>query len=484
MRYKSGDLKRVFLLAIWGAVVHSRSFRIWFDWETVRFFVQPRPGRFRILGALTGSWVDLSDYGIHTASATFRPLMSLLFQLEAFLFRSHAPGYHLVNFAAHILCGIMLYYLALKWRCAPSAAFLAALFFLSHPLGTQPLWILGDVAEQFVLLGGSIALLFFRRSTFLSLLGLTVALLSKETAVTIPLWIMAQDLILFRASLRTEIRRMIARHAPYWLILALYLGYRSMALHGIGGYHSVSLLQFRYVPEIFMRNISWLVCMAHPLAAIYIAGLLGTAVFFAVKHPGARMASAWGILFLLPVFNLCNKWYLYTPTAAFSIFLGGVITVLYQKFSRKPVQIGSLIIILIMSLESWAELFHQQRNAAVPMHCVSICKTLHPELPKGATVFFAVPKELNPDTLKGHWFNPRKFIVKALKSPAESIVWDLNATRYLPDGTPVWTRSVEAGFRLAYDDIHLKVRLTPDRAPWKPGSGQVVVPYRPGGTEK
>jgi hypothetical protein len=483
-KYPISEQRLLGLICIWSLLVHVRSVWIWFDWETVRFFVQPRPGRFRLLEAWTGGWIDLTDYGINVASATWRPLMATLFQLEAWIFSDQSWGYHLINLGAHLCCVVLVFILGKRWGMTLPGRVAASLIFATHPLSTQPMWILGDRAEQFVLLGGLMALYWYGRRILPAMAGCALALLSKETAVTIPLWLAAADLIFFRSDerFRESIPGRIRRQWPFWVLLAGYLLVRNGALGGIGGYGSASPFCFDFFFDIAGWNIAWLMTMAEPFPWIWIAGLIvPVLVCLPISSRVMRMGTVWGVIFLIPVHNLCNKWYLYTPLAAVAFVLGGVVDGLNRRggFLRSAALVVTLSVCVCLSLMSVAELSHQGRNAAVPLDLAERVHFLHPTIPSGHTIRFELPRNLSQSTLRGHWFDPSTFVVKSQKSPEESIVWDLNATRYLVDGTPVWTRSVEAAIRLIYDDISLRAVLS-DSLPITGIPPDIVrVPYDP-----
>ncbi|MBN1355450.1 hypothetical protein JXA40_04160 [bacterium] len=482
--HRSSDRRVLGLILLWTLWVQARSLRIWFDWETVRFFVQPRPGRFRLLSALSGDWIDLSDYGIRVASATFRPLMTALFQLDAAIWDSNVFGYHLINLAVHLICVSLLFHLGRKWGMNRAGRAASALLFAVHPLSTQPLWILGDRAEQFVLMGGLIALIYYGRRSWVALGGLLAALMSKETAVTIPLWLAAYDLIFvpsagsFTQSLPGRFRRL----APHGILLVVYLVYRGWALGGLGGYRSVPAVHFEFLGEIAARNLAWLLTLPHPFTGIWIAGIVLAAGLCLPGSPRpVRMGIIWSLIFLMPVHNLCNKWYLYTPTAALALAAGAGVGILAERIRRFRVFCfwPAGILACMLSLMSSAELNHQYRNAAVPGTLAEWIRLNHPNPPVGVRFRFELPRDISVSSLSGHWFDPSKFTVKARKPPSESIVWDLNATRYLSDGTPVWTRSVEAALRLAYDDITLRADLFDSSPLTGVPPGVIVIRYDP-----
>jgi len=444
-------------------LVYWRSLLIWFDWETVRFFVQPRSLQYRWLETLSGGWVDLSDYGIKIASLTFRPLMTWSFQIESLLFGKWAPGYHLFNLAAHLACVWLLIRLLRKAGTSVPMAATAGFLFGLHPLTTQPLWILGDRAEVCVLLGGLFALYHYGANRFLSSLGLLFALYSKETAVTIPAWLLCYDLIFldrcvsFRRTLKFRFSRIIIPS----VLTAIYLLHRYFALGGIGGYNSVDHSRLDYIREVLSYNLAWILTLSRGYPFL-ISGIIIALVFIILPWTSriSRFGLIWFFLFLLPLSNLCNKWYLYTPVAAAVFIIAGIFDPLFRK-PRFQLLAASVLLIVsgYLSILSYAEINHQLANSKIPLHLAQKLKSLKSDLPENQKVVFLLTPPFKANKLDGHFFNPAEFMIKDFKPPSESIVWDLNATRY-EQNLPVWTRSVEAAVRLLYDDISIRVELS------------------------
>lgn len=442
---------------------------IWFDWETVRFFVQPRPGQYRWLSPWWSGWVDLSDYGIIVASQTLRPLMTWTFQLESILFADWAPGYHFINFAAHLACCYLFMCFLRKLHVPSPVAALFALLFAVHPLTTVPLWILGDRAEVFVLLGGLIALLAYPSRRFAVLSGLFIALYSKESAISIPAWLIAYDCLFLNtgAPFRTSLKKRIRRLVPSLVLTLLYLVHRTAVFSGMGGYKSLDHSRITRLPDVFNQNIAWLLTFPHGKTLITLSFLFITiSTLLWTRSRTALFGTLWLLLFFMPTNNLCNKWYLYTSVAALmTVFAGIVNDGCSHTPISKPLPVLILLIAVYLSIISYAEMYHQKRNADLPIRLATLLKEKIPSIPSGSRIDFVLPPDVKKNELKGHYFNPLIFHIEADKSPIESIVWDLNSTRYLPDATPVWTRSVEAAIRLIYNDISLKVSLVDHNEP-------------------
>ncbi|MCD4655321.1 hypothetical protein K8T06_15480 [bacterium] len=466
----------------WIVAVQWQSLLIWFDWETVRFFVQPRQLQYRWIEAWHSGWVDLSEYGINIASLTLRPLMTWSFQIESLIFGKWAPGYHILNLAAHLACVWLLMRLLRKMGLSIPAASLTGLLFGLHPLSTQPLWILGDRAEVCVLLGGLFALYHYGSSRILSSLGLLFALYCKETAVTIPGWLLVYDVIFLDrgVSLRRTLRFRFRRIFIPSILTTLYLIHRLVALGGMGGYKSVNHFRVDHIPEVLSYNLAWVLTFTHG-HQFFVSGLILISVIVLLPWTPrvTRFSIIWVFLFLLPLNNLCNKWYLYTPTAAMISAIAGCFDPLLRNHRFRLITAMLLLLTTVyFSVLSHAELTHQKRNATLPQHLATKLHELINDIPPNSTIVFILKPPFEANKLQGHFFKPSQFLIKSFKPPAEAIVWDLNATRYYGN-EPVWTRSVEAAVRLLYNDITIRVELSDHKGTHKFQQGYLYIDYDP-----
>jgi hypothetical protein len=126
--------------------------------------------------------------------AFYRPVVMLSFKLDGSLWGGWAGGFHLTNVVAHAAVAWLLRTLALAAGMGAGVALVAALLFLAHPVQSEAVaYISGrtDILCAFWLL---LALLAWRRArrgadvfALATSAALALALLSKETAVLVPL---------------------------------------------------------------------------------------------------------------------------------------------------------------------------------------------------------------------------------------------------------------------------------------------------------
>ncbi|MCB9747295.1 MAG: tetratricopeptide repeat protein [Candidatus Omnitrophica bacterium] len=128
------------------------------------------------------------------AEVFYRPLLNLLFLIDAQIYGQKVYGYHLTNILIHLLNAYLVFLLLKGLRYSVSWAYLSALIFLVHPaLVSAVSWIPGRTDSLLSLFAffSFIAFQKFCQSKKWSfglwhLLALTAALLVKETAIGLP----------------------------------------------------------------------------------------------------------------------------------------------------------------------------------------------------------------------------------------------------------------------------------------------------------
>lgn len=156
-----------------------------------------RPWSWRELAAaFHGSWFPqrgvIGEY--------FRPLVSLSFAWDSWLWGARTEGYHLTNLAVHSVNGVLAFGLLGRLGLSPRGALAGALAFLAHPLGTTAAVWFSERTDGLMAAFYLAALVVVLSRSFTprhaaGVLGLgALALGCKEMAVTLPLaaWLVAR----------------------------------------------------------------------------------------------------------------------------------------------------------------------------------------------------------------------------------------------------------------------------------------------------
>ncbi|MCE9626926.1 MAG: tetratricopeptide repeat protein [Candidatus Eisenbacteria bacterium] len=170
----------------------------------------------------------MQDFWQSTGGGTgmWRPLVTASYRLDWLLGGGSPAQFHMVNVVAHLIASLLVVKLASERGLPPIAGFAAGMFYATAPALSEAIaWIAGRT-DAFVALFTLAALLLARRwragGEPLALVGVALAvaaaLLSKETALVLPL-LLAADL----ADQRSEPATGAATRSP-WLPLALSIG--------------------------------------------------------------------------------------------------------------------------------------------------------------------------------------------------------------------------------------------------------------------
>lgn len=183
----------------------------------------------RAAEGFTGPWLGASFVPF------YRPLSSLLLQVELFFFGLRPLPYLLLHLAIHAICVLLV--AAWLGRLSPAAErreiFLAALLFALYPLHPNTILFVASFATLFAT--------FFLLATFYleatgrrwpALATALPALLSYEQAVVLPALLLLFNLATHSDSLRDRLRRLW----PYFALALAFLLLRSAMLGSLGGY--------------------------------------------------------------------------------------------------------------------------------------------------------------------------------------------------------------------------------------------------------
>ena len=145
-----------------------------------------------------------TEFGRPSWGLYYRPIIKFFFEILARLFGLRAGGYHMVSLLCYAVLCFEVYIIALlltgKW---PASAAAAILFMTSGSHGEALFWIssLNGVVENIITLAALIFFILWRQknrggSYALSLVLFVLALLTKESAISLPIIIALYDFLL------------------------------------------------------------------------------------------------------------------------------------------------------------------------------------------------------------------------------------------------------------------------------------------------
>ncbi|MCK4584656.1 hypothetical protein KAU13_04505 [candidate division WOR-3 bacterium] len=233
----------------------------------------------------------------------YRPITTLSYSLDYFIWKLNPFGYHLTDLILHILVSVLVFFL-IRFLTNGNRiiAWLGAIIFTTHPILVESVPATArrqDILTTFFLLFS--LLLFLKHRTILShkkgILVLSIifyilALGTKEIAVILP-FLFFVYLMLFTFSDEESFRRKIVNSTkgclPYFIVTLIVLTWRTYILQGIGGY--VDKLSIFIVVEGYFTDL------LYPVDYFYPAGFLRT-----LFNPSNTVGQICSLIVLLSLF--------------------------------------------------------------------------------------------------------------------------------------------------------------------------------------
>ncbi|KPK99686.1 MAG: hypothetical protein AMJ91_06810 [candidate division Zixibacteria bacterium SM23_73_3] len=287
----------------------------------------------------------------------YRPVVTLVNFINFRLSAKTTYGYHLFNLGFHTLNAILLYLLIFFLFKRELLSLFSALFFAAHPIHTNSVvWISGRtdlIACFFVLLT---VIFFIKRKdhtgtsrAFLfagSIVTFLLALLSKEIALALPLFLFVWDYV----SEKEPVKKKIIPYIPFVVVTILYIVLRVAVIGNLGtgeSYTSANLFQrfitafaiyFYYFKKFIFPVFLNFSPRVLTITSIFSLKFWGALIFFAVVfalglslRKTAKEVSFgifWILVTLVPVLNLVplhasvKEWWAYIPSIGFCLILG------------------------------------------------------------------------------------------------------------------------------------------------------------------
>jgi tetratricopeptide (TPR) repeat protein len=293
----------------------------------------------------------------------YRPFMHIIYICNYFVFGLNPWGYHLVNIILHSCVSVLVFLVSSKLlekadtESSTFTSFIAAIFFATHPIHTEPVAWVGAVPDLsftfFYLLSFYLYICSTNDDSFfkmfkivLSAVSFFIAAICKEPALTLPVVIFLYDYVF----LATRKRRIpFIKYVPFILAAVIYFSLRIYALKSIVPSKINHLTFFQniinaltlfsdYLWKLFSPlNLSALYVF-HPVTSIYqvkaILGIIITIVYIYLvivsfnRNRIIFFSLVSFFLFLLPALYLpglgespFSERYLYLPSFSFVLLL-------------------------------------------------------------------------------------------------------------------------------------------------------------------
>lgn len=307
---------------------------------------------------------------VDAAHGYWRPLVTWTYALDAQLGGARPLAYHATNVALHAAACVLLWRLLLALEMGAGAALAGALVFAVHPaLASAVAWVPGRNDALLGVLAFGSWLAFARRRPAAHLACFALALLTKETAVALPLVCALHALLADRTLARP---RWLGAHALAWMaIVAL----RLLAHRPADAHATLANL------PLLLDGLGKLVLPAHlsPIsdaadASPWVGVLAALAVAAAsmlvrgVRRPVVLLGAAAFVLFLLPPVlatgSLVIDERLYVPAAGIVLAVAEIVRALAPERRMFAAFAGVAIAALAMVTLAFEGSFRDRRAFA------------------------------------------------------------------------------------------------------------------------
>jgi protein O-mannosyl-transferase len=310
----------------------------------------------------------------------YRPMMSFGYLLCYRLFGPNAFAFHLVNVILHAAVVILLYQVTARLFRNPFVAAASALVFALHPAHSESVDWVGAVTDLELALFFLAAFWFYLQIPRLSsgrpsrrwiatqagvVVSLALSAMSKEPALTLPVILTIYEHLYREDRSETGVVEKIARYAPAWAFVPIYVLARTHFLGGFApvqvgrpgaasdelllatlallGQYAGKMLWPAHLQAYYVFPTSWLVLLPQVLGGIA-AVALGS-VLFLVLWKRSRLVSfglVWFLVTLSPALNI--RWmpvgafaerYLYLPSVGLCWVIGWAFWRLWQITGRR-----------------------------------------------------------------------------------------------------------------------------------------------------
>ncbi len=340
----------------------------------------------------TGYWSSTGS----DAGGLYRPLTIFSYLVEHVI-GGHGPLlFHLDNILLHFLCCVLVYFILRRLTSSEAASVIAALIFAVHPVHVEAVANISGrselLASLFVLTGFYSFIVRPRYAPWyiISPALLFLGLLSKESAVVLPLLVFVYLLLFERDGRGKDLRSIVVSLAPYALVTAAFLVIRiiviaeevypqgtAQVLVYTKGYYRM-LVMFKVFLS-YMRlsvfptdlNAHYMLRPPDSLLDVYVLlflGIVGTFVAFSPRliksRPVYFFFGIWFFIALLPVSNiipigiLMSERSMYLPSVSVCAIAGllfsGAVSSLSSHSRLKTLALAAVLVLFA----SFATLTH------------------------------------------------------------------------------------------------------------------------------
>ncbi|MBA3571281.1 MAG: hypothetical protein H0W34_04780 [Pyrinomonadaceae bacterium] len=344
-----------------------------------------------------------------------RPVIALSFMWDALLWGADPLGYHLTNLFVHSASSALVFFTLRRLLEADlTTSALAAVLFAVHPVHVEAVsWVSGrsELISIFFYLSSFLTFGIYRsvertRYYILSLTLFVLGLFSKEMVMSLPLMLVAYDVVCHRTTIVSRQIKWWLPHICYFTILVLYLCLRKLifenALRNINIPDFV-LRQGEYLSYLFpplnmlVGNVrsGWLLLLWTVLLFAFTLLLLlhrgarsrAQAMLAGVARPALFFGIVWYLISIIPLAaTYRSDRHLYLPSFGLCVAVGIILPRIVTK--RWMVKLVFAVLIAMCSAGSLYYAVRWRQAAQISRQMRDDMQQLVRDVPEGSGIIF------------------------------------------------------------------------------------------------
>jgi tetratricopeptide (TPR) repeat protein len=311
----------------------------------------------------------------------YQPLATLSFAIEYYFWQLNPLAYHAGNIFLHLLNGCLVFLLLLKLSRRKYLAFAIAIFFIAHPVQVESVdWISARSNLLYATFFLSALIVYLSddqkpklRTSLLVILLFGLSLLSKVSAIVLPLVLVAIDYYRNNLSVKSIVNKIYLFALSAIFIAIAFVGKANAYSFDPEQYNLLSRLSFLPISLVsywqkMLLPINLQIFYPYPEvhqgwlnSTLYLSWIIVPVVAIWLwrwrSRPLTILGASWMIITILPQLPwipanqvMIADRYLYLPLIGFAMVMADLLSYLREKRYLRDSLLAGLVIILIASL--------------------------------------------------------------------------------------------------------------------------------------
>ncbi len=387
-------------------------------WSNLRYLISPQ--------YITESddVFNRNQAAVMTGSVAYRPVLSLTYFIDSWVWGVNPFGFHLTNLFLHLMNSLLVYFCvwSLFRQCFKGKesnpweiSLLSAIIFCVHPLKTEPVCSIGyraDLLASFFVFFAFLLYVNTAKSSgwhktgkiIFAHLFFFLGLLSKEAVIVFPFIIISLDWVLKQLTVKQIFSFRLRKYSGYFLILFFYLilyfkivpNSSLMSSGFLGGSllnHVILMVYFlsqyllaiifpfmvKILPPVYIPSIKMIMGGKACLAIFVVLLFVFLCFFILKKRDKVSFFLLWFLLGLIPILNIIpivNPFayrFMYFPSLGFSVLIALIFLKSKSLTYKDPLKariskmvklsfIAICIIVTFFSVFAWRNNFIMAQN--------------------------------------------------------------------------------------------------------------------------